>query len=256
VVRHDSFELLVVAVAFAFSLALFYVVDFHVPALRRYRIDGGGAEAAELDAWRPKATLPGGVRVPRTAVQEVVLYMAPLLAFDALFPRRVLPEAAPGGALLALQVALSLALYDLLFFVCHRAMHAVPGAYRWLHAKHHRVRALRACETITLTPYEEAADVACSIVALNVCGAHPLARALYNVLIVLLLVELHSGYDLPCSLAHMLPAGVMGGPREHYWHHQRGDVHFQKFFTYLDRYFGFVQEKRAHDVDSASKEVL
>jgi hypothetical protein len=36
-------------------------------------------------------------------------------------------------------------------------------------------------------------DTACSIAAVNLTGAHPLSRAVYNVVIVYLLCEIHSG---------------------------------------------------------------
>jgi hypothetical protein len=36
-------------------------------------------------------------------------------------------------------------------------------------------------------------DVGCSIAALNVVKAHPLSRTIYNIVIVWLVIELHSG---------------------------------------------------------------
>ena len=36
-------------------------------------------------------------------------------------------------------------------------------------------------------------DVLCSVFALNVLGCHPLSRAIYNVVIIGLITELHAG---------------------------------------------------------------
>lgn len=44
----------------------------------------------------------------------------------------------------------------------------------------------------------QALDVACSIAALNLCCAHPMSRCVYNVVIVYLLTELHSGEFMHC----------------------------------------------------------
>ena len=53
--------------------------------------------------------------------------------------------------------------------------------------------ATRAFDAIRLTYVEELVDVGCSILAVNVLRAHPLSRAVYNAIIVYLLVELHCG---------------------------------------------------------------
>lgn len=69
----------------------------------------------------------------------------------------------------------------------------VPGVYRRLHAKHHKKRVQRVTETLRLTMFEQAVDVACSIAAVNVTYAHPLSRTAYNMAIVWLINELHAG---------------------------------------------------------------
>ena len=52
-------------------------------------------------------------------------YLAPLLALDAIFPRRKLPEAAPTVERLGLEVLAALLVYDVLFFAAHLAFHKV-----------------------------------------------------------------------------------------------------------------------------------
>lgn len=84
-------------------------------------------------------------------------------------------------------------------------------------------------------------DVGCSIAAVNLLGAHPMARALYNMVIVYLLVELHCGYNMPWMVHNVVPFGLMGGPVRHDTHHRLGKVYFQKFFTYIDNALGYVE---------------
>jgi sterol desaturase/sphingolipid hydroxylase (fatty acid hydroxylase superfamily) len=155
------------------------------------------------------------------------VYLAPLLIFDVLYPRRVLPEHAPSAARLACAVAAGIALYDCYFFVGHIALHVVPWL-RPLHAKHHLNRVVRARDVMRLSPAEEVLDVACSVAALNTIKAHPLSRAIYNAVLIYLLCELHSGYDFPWALQNMLP-GLWKGSRAHTAHHLHGNVHFAKF---------------------------
>ena len=127
---------------------------------------------------------------------------------------------------LGLQVVALLVLYDFLFYWGHRAMHRWPQLYQRVHKEHHQqigqrstalhslthplplsmrhadgahprrpacVTVTRAFDTIRLTYAEQLVDVGCSILAVNLLGAHPLARALYDVIVVYLLCELHCG---------------------------------------------------------------
>ena len=119
---------------------------------------------------------------------------------------------APTAWGLLLQVAALLVVYDALFFVGHWTMHRLPWLYKHVHALHHdqagllhacinHMHALTTCmapvtrayDTLRLSYPEQLIDVACSVVAVNLLRAHPLARVIYNVVIVYLLVELHSG---------------------------------------------------------------
>ena len=77
-------------------------------------------------------------------------------------------------------------------------------------------------------------DTACSVAAVNLTRAHPLSRAAYNVLIVYLLCEIHSGYDAPCQLCNVVPWRLMMGSREHVEHHATGRGAYAKFFSFLE----------------------
>jgi len=208
--------------------------------------------------------------------KELAVYLLPLWALasftDAFAPRRrALAMAAPTAARVAKEILGGLFFYDLFFAVTHAGLHRlrlpswVPGGwgvastssssstssrrspspvFQRLHGKHHANADIRACDTVRLTTVEETIDVVCSIAALRVMGAHPLSRSLYNVVIIFLLAELHSGYDMPWSPQNVVPGGLVAGSRRHHAHHADGAVFYQKFLTYFDDAFGFTYRNR------------
>ena len=233
--KWDTFEPFLVIASFTVFLVAWSAVDlggfgsrFHARTAR-YRLQPSGAEGKTHEEHSRQIWKPEG-----HGLRELSLYLVPLLVFDSLYPRRVLPVESPTARLLAGEVFASLALYDALFAASHRLMHAVPWLFRNVHAKHHLHSNVRAREIFRLSPAEEVVDVSCSVVAVNLTRAHPLCRAAYNVLIVYLLCEIHSGYDAPWSLANVVPCGVMMGSREHVEHHATGRGAYAKFFSPLE----------------------
>lgn len=77
----------------------------------------------------------------------------------------------------------------------------MPWLYHGMHAKHHARRVQRASEALRLSVGDQFLDVGCSIAALNLVGAHPLSRSIYNVVIVWLVIELHAGAAPPRGTA-------------------------------------------------------
>ncbi|KAG1653268.1 hypothetical protein FOA52_002728 [Chlamydomonas sp. UWO 241] len=235
-VQWDTFEPSLVVIVFLLSLWFFWALD--VPLHERSAPWRAGICAnPDMRAWRWE----GGKRI----LHETAFYVVPLVVLDVLFPRRVLPDAAPGAARLVIEVVASLLLYDLLFTAGHVLCHSTPWLYRTTHSKHHRATTVRACETVCLTLWEEGLDVACSVAALNLVRAHPMSRAVYNVVIVYLLVELHSGYEFPWMLQDVVPCGLMAGSRKHALHHRYGNVCYQKFFTYIDAAMGTLSKDKS-----------
>jgi hypothetical protein len=97
------------------------------------------------------------------------------------------------------------------FFLVHRALHCSPWLYRMIHKilkRYTITAATRANDVVRLTMVEEALDVGSSIVAVNLLRAHLLSRAIHDVVIMSLLVDLHSGYDFPWMPHRVVPQGV------------------------------------------------
>ncbi|CAN0305138.1 unnamed protein product [Ectocarpus sp. 12 AP-2014] len=224
--KHESFEPFLSAASFLFFIGLWGFLDFFVPSASKHRT----FLSDDLSSWF------GGTRIR----DQALWYIAPLVIFDLIFPRRQLPESAPSLGRLAFEVVAAIAVYDAAFFAWHASLHSNPAIYRRVHATHHKCHVQRAPEAVRHTFIDGSMDVACSIFALNAVGCHPLSRAVYNVVIIGLITELHAGYDFPWQLHRLVPFGLLGGPPRHEEHHRRGTVYMQKFGTYLDSAFGFV----------------
>ncbi|KAF2035469.1 hypothetical protein EK21DRAFT_106995 [Setomelanomma holmii] len=146
---------------------------------------------------------------------------------------RALPTLAPTSRRLALELLLAFFIYDTLFFAFHLSLHIIPSL-RTLHAPHHRHLEMHPQITNQLHISERLGLVLLANFSLNIIGAHVFTRTLFVAVFVWLLVELHSGLDLPWAYEKMLPKGWGGGARKHASHHARGDGGFEPYFTWWD----------------------
>ena len=178
-------------------------------------------------------------------LQEFNVYAVPLLIWDIVAPRRhrrIGGFGAPTTLGILGGVVGGLVLYDFLFFLGHVAMHKIPFFHRTVHAKHHEISEVRACEIVRLSVVEQVLEVGFSIVALNLLSVHPVARTIYNAIITFLLTELHCGFDFPWTPQNVVPFGLATGSRRHHYHHRNGKHYYQKFFHHVDYIFGFFQK--------------
>lgn len=219
VFAHDSLEPVVASSAFALWIWLFYLFDT-LNIFQQHRILPQQERELGWSSTSPKA---------------LAAYLIPILTYDFLFPRKVLPEAAPTFFGLVGSICLTIFVYDLLFFPVHLLLHN-KKSLGWLgHSVHHSKTPLTSTEVIHHSFFDGSLQVLANIVSLRLCRAHPLARVGHNIVITYLLTELHAGYDCPWMLHNMLPQGLLGGPPAHEEHHRNGKKNFQQFFTYLDR---------------------
>mmetsp|Transcript_33643 Transcript_33643/g.56528 ORF Transcript_33643/g.56528 Transcript_33643/m.56528 type:complete len:289 (-) Transcript_33643:350-1216(-) len=228
--RHDTFEPALSLACFAVYLPLWYCADCVAPLsayLKSYRIQN----SEDMSHWKPQGHIS----------QEFFVYLLPLVFMDVFYPRRgeKLLDTTISFWWLMAEVFATLVVYDLYFFASHVLIHRVPWLFKHVHAKHHRRTVMRARETVALSIPDQALDVLCSIAALNTIKCHPLSRTLYDIVIIAMLCELHSGYDFPWMPQNVVPFGVMAGSRRHTHHHQYGTAYYQKFFVYLDNACGY-----------------
>ncbi|MEM7184626.1 MAG: sterol desaturase family protein [Spirochaetota bacterium] len=223
-------EPLAVIICFPLFIGMFNYFASRVPSLDVWKVEGETQKKPNIvSSWKKEFRL-------RLGILRTLLYITPILLFEILrsqFFAHKVPVQAPGALELLAGVLLALFVYDVLFTVGHLAMHKVKKLYKW-HAPHHSNKNIQAVDTIELSLPEAAGEVFISILALNLTFAHPLTRLVYDIVIVYLLVELHSGYNLPLSLHSLFPKIFYGG-KQHYDHHCYGAPYYCKFFSPLDK---------------------
>ena len=147
--------------------------------------------------------------------------------------QRALPDLPPSSRRVALELAASFFLYDALFFLFHFSLHVIPVVKRW-HAPHHRHAEIHPQITNQLHIFERLGLVLLANFSLNIIKSHVFTRTLFVPIFVWLLVELHSGLDLPWGYEKILPKGWGGGARKHSLHHARGGGGYEPYFTWWD----------------------
>lgn len=160
---------------------------------------------------------------------------------SSLQTQRALPLNAPSSRRVALELIASIVLYDALFFLFHLALHVVPPFRRW-HAPHHTHAEINPQVTNQLHITERLGLVLLANFSLNILKSHVLTRTLFVPLFVWLLVEIHSGMDLPWGYDKILPWGMGGGARKHARHHRTGEGGFEPYFTWWD---GLLEQARS-----------
>jgi cholesterol 25-hydroxylase len=150
---------------------------------------------------------------------------------------RALPLEPPSSRRLVAELVASFILYDALFFFFHFSLHAIRPLRLW-HAPHHSHDAqLNPQVTNQLSVVERLGLVMLANFSLNAIGAHVLTRTLFVPLFVWLLVEIHSGMDLPWGYEKILPRGWGGGAWKHMKHHDAGDGGWEPFFCWWDGFW-------------------
>ncbi|MCJ1404894.1 hypothetical protein MMC11_008120 [Xylographa trunciseda] len=158
---------------------------------------------------------------------------------------RALPVESPSSRRLLLELATSFFIYDALFFFIHVAFHRIKILAR-IHMPHHTHTEMHPQVTNKLSIAERLALVLFANFALNIIGSHVLTRSTFVPLFVYLLVEVHSGLDLPWSYDKLIPFGWGAGSRVHAVHHRTGEGAFAPFFTWWDRGLEWVEESQTN----------
>ena len=202
-------------------------------------------------------------------------YLSLIYLYDYFHPRRSLPRIAPSWIELILQVSFGLWFYDFIFYWIHVFMHKPKWVFRnvilfldsnlhfkgnifnkcmqnkivrlifefigTIHLQHHGWgnQTLRAAESMRHGFIDLWLQLGVNILVQNMFNKHPMSRMFHVIIVIYMLVECHSGYDLPWFMHNLFPT-IFGGSIAHDLHHKHGNVHFHQFFLYLDQYFGFV----------------
>ncbi|KAA8645255.1 hypothetical protein EYZ11_007785 [Aspergillus tanneri] len=157
---------------------------------------------------------------------------------------RALPREPPTSRRVLLELAVSLFLYDTLFFFIHIAFHRIPSLHR-IHGPHHGHHEIHPQVTNRLSVAERVALILLANFSLNIIGSHVLTRTLFVPLFIYLLIEVHSGVELDWQYDKILPRGWGAGTVKHAAHHREGRRYFQPFFCWWDNWLEAFEGLRA-----------
>ncbi|KAI4190862.1 MAG: hypothetical protein LQ346_004836 [Caloplaca aetnensis] len=156
--------------------------------------------------------------------------------------RRALPVAPPTSRELVLQLATSLFIYDTLFFGFHLILH--HPFFASVHNQHHNHQEINPQVTNQLDVFERLGLVLLANFSLNIIGSHVLTRTVFVALFVWLLVDIHSGMDLPWGYDKILPNGWAAGSKRHSMHHRFGNKYYEPFFNWWDNAYERIHKAR------------
>ncbi|KAI9869718.1 MAG: hypothetical protein M1830_005188 [Pleopsidium flavum] len=155
---------------------------------------------------------------------------------------RALPHESPTSLRIARELITSFFIYDTLFFLFHLSLHRISFLKR-IHMAHHNHGEINAQVTNQLDIIERLGLVLLANFSLNIIGSHVLTRTLFIPIFVYLLIEIHSGLDLPWGYEKVLPWGIGAGSKKHATHHRTGAGFYEPFFCWWDKALEFVERR-------------
>jgi cholesterol 25-hydroxylase len=217
--------------------------------LNDIRVSGGYAPLLSIDSpQRPFTGTPLNDMMHRPAMGGSIhaTFLLPTIhntTHSSFQTIRALPPLVPTTRRLTLELALSLLIYDILFFLLHLSLHLIPTLQK-LHLPHHTHAEIHPQITNALSIPERLSLVLLANFSLNIIGSHVLTRTIFIPVFVNLLIQVHCGMDCRWGYEKLLPRGWGLGGREHARHHRTGVGCFAPFFGIGDWVLGRVQRWR------------
>ena len=155
-----------------------------------------------------------------------------VLTFGSAF---LIGEAARTALAWCWEVLSALLLYDLLYYVMHRAFHR-PQLMRWIHGVHHRVRHATAMEALYLHPAENVAGLGLLFASIAIVG--PVGPASF-----LTIAFVHSFVNIVTHTNLVFPHPAFRltnhwAIRHDHHHHGHLNANYASIFPFWDLMFG------------------
>ncbi|XP_074533877.1 cholesterol 25-hydroxylase-like protein 1, member 1 [Halichoeres trimaculatus] len=223
-------------VLLAFSSYFFFSIPFavldllgeRVPFFYQYKIQPDRQPTVEMM-----------IKGFMTALYNHVFFVLPAVVIGMfVLPTPTLPQDAPTVYEVFIDGLAALLLFDTQYFIWHVIHHKHSQLYRWIHAVHHEYVAPFSWSTEQLSIPELMTVGFWSNLDTILLKCHPLTTWCITVFSIWMSVEDHIGYDLPWTLNHLVPFGLLGGAPAHDMHHQKPSSNYAPFFSHWDRIFG------------------
>lgn len=183
------------------------------------------------------------------ALSNHLVFVLPAVVISTfIFPAVELPQDAPSVPEVLVDGLAVLLLFDTQYFIWHFIHHKDKRLYRQIHAVHHKTTAPFSWASEQLSIPELMTVGLWSHWDPIILNCHPLTTWCVTVFSIWMSVEDHIGYDLPWTLNHVVPFGLLGGAPAHDMHHQRPSSNYAPFFRHWDVIFGTSAhyEKKEH----------
>lgn len=213
---------------FSFPFAVLDLLGDKVPSLHRYKIQ---KERRPTMGMMAKSFM-------RAVYNHLVFVVPAVLINQSFMPAPALPTSAPTVVEVFIGGLATLLLFDTQYYIWHVVHHKNSHLYRWVHAIHHEYVAPFSWSTEQLSGAELMTVGFWSNLDPILLKCHPLTIWCTTVFSIWMSVEDHIGYDLPWTLNHLVPFGLLGGAPAHDMHHQKPSSNYAPFFSHWDRLFG------------------
>lgn len=157
---------------------------------------------------------------------------------------RALPVDPPAVTSILYQLVASFIVYDALFFIVHLTLHKNIYLYKYIHKFHHDHGMVNSHVASRLMMVERIALILSANFGLKLFNSHPLTRMIFVPILLGIVIDHHSGYDLPFGMHRIIPFGIVGGSVKHFEHHMTGKGNYQPIFTYLDTFLNWYSSRR------------
>ncbi|CAL1595980.1 unnamed protein product [Knipowitschia caucasica] len=173
------------------------------------------------------------------AVYNHMFFVLPAVILGTfILPSPTLPQEAPTVYEFLVDGLASLLLFDTQYYLWHFIHHKIPQLYKWIHAIHHEYISPFSWATEQLSIPELMTVGLWSNLDPILLRCHPLTIWCVTVFSIWMSVEDHIGYDMPWTLNHLVPYGLLGGAPAHDMHHQKPNSNYAPFFSHWDKIFG------------------
>jgi sterol desaturase/sphingolipid hydroxylase (fatty acid hydroxylase superfamily) len=156
------------------------------------------------------------------------------------------------GVPLGLEIAAGIVLLDLVAYILHRVLHAVPLLWR-LHALHHADPELDLATAVRHHPLEAWAVALLQFPIGVALGLSPAAIAIYGTVVIAMQIILHANLTLPAWVERPL-SRIFVTPDLHSIHHSvdptDGNCNFADILSLWDRLFGTFRATPAAGFDA------
>ncbi|CAN8061315.1 unnamed protein product [Agarophyton chilense] len=162
----------------------------------------------------------------------------PMLIFGAFFIERIgitRDGPFPKWNIMLIQIAFFFLVEDFLNYWMHRWLH-LPWFYRNIHSVHHKHDAPFGLVAAYAHPVEVVVLAIPTFVGPLMIAPHLYTLMVWQAFRNFEAIDIHSGYELPCSFKSLFPA--YAGAKHHDYHHYMHSGNFASVFTWCDRLYG------------------